>query len=229
MGNRTDFANYACKLLYDKYDGDFGAHDFYQQAVILRKHFEDNVRNIYELVDEIPLFLYVDYCTMYFEEGDIYNEKYEGWTKDNILKDIEKACYRQYAGRPTFTLKNENVGDAFTKTKVLTDGSQSMLLKSYQSYINNSEWAYTKLRIKIYDNNYISVPLDDLKNVFINDTFRFEPYDGDIENGQFDETTITIAEDYRTRHDLTFYHHEDKFGMHSVLVGFYLNRNIDNV
>ena len=94
MGNRTDFANYACKLLYDKYDGDFGAHDFYQQAVILRKHFEDNVRNIYELVDEIPLFLYVDYCTMYFEEGDIYNEKYEGWT--NVYIDDSRRLERSF-------------------------------------------------------------------------------------------------------------------------------------
>ena len=228
MGNRTDFANMACKLLYDKYDGDFGTGNFYQEAIKLRKHFEDNVRNIYELVDEIPLFLYVDYCTMYFEEGDIYNEKYEGWEKDDIIKDIEKECYRKYSGRPTFTL-NKNTSHECTKTKVLTDSNQAILLKAHQSHINESEWYYTNLRIKIYDNNYISVPLDDLNNVFINNTFRYEPYDGDIKDGQFTETTITIAEDYRTRHDLTLYHHEEKFGMFSVLVGFYLNRNIDNV
>lgn len=227
--SRTKFGNFACKMLYENYNGDFMALNFMRDAIALRKHFEDNVRNIYELVDEIPLFLYVDYYTMYFAEDDIYNEKYEGWSKDDILKDIEKECYRTYSGYQTFTLAKHKENTLNGQRMVLNDSNQSILLNASKSYINQSEWYYDNFKIKIYDNNYINVDEQDLHGVFINNTFRYVPYDGDIKCGQFNETTITIAEDYRTRHDLTLYHHEDKFGMHSVLVGFYLNRNIDNV
>lgn len=97
MNNLTDFANFTCKLLYYKHNGQFQSTYLIDDATLLRKYFESHTRNVYELLKDIPLFLYVDYLTLYFHDGDIYSDKYEGWSKDEILDDIEEICHLKYA------------------------------------------------------------------------------------------------------------------------------------
>lgn len=95
--SRTDFANFMCSNLFKIFDDDFDNKEFINQSIILRKAFEDNVRNIYELVEDIPLFLYVDYLTGYESEGDIVFEEFENITdKAEILDIIVKKCHKFY-------------------------------------------------------------------------------------------------------------------------------------
>lgn len=95
--NRTDFANFMCSNLYEIFDGDFTNKEFIEAAIKTRDAFEKHVRNIYELVEEIPLFLYVDYLTGYEKEGDIVFEEFENITdKETILNLIIEKCNRKY-------------------------------------------------------------------------------------------------------------------------------------
>lgn len=82
---RSDFANDVCKLLVDKYNGD------YMEAVKnidnIYEHFFDNVRNIYELVDnEIPLFALYELL----QDGAIDNFGFGD--EDEELDDTYEAC-----------------------------------------------------------------------------------------------------------------------------------------
>lgn len=95
--SRTSFANYTCKQLYEKYNGDFNNNDFIAEARVLRKHFDENVRNIYECVVDIPLFQYIDYLDMYFNPMDIVCEEFENIEdKTEILQRIQLKAFKSY-------------------------------------------------------------------------------------------------------------------------------------
>ena len=94
------FGNDVCKLLFVTYKGDFENVEFISAVRKMRAHFEEYVRNIYEEVEEIPLFLYIDYLDMYKSEGDIYTREFDelGITdKEEILKRIVEKCVNKYA------------------------------------------------------------------------------------------------------------------------------------
>ena len=94
------FGNDVCKLLFVTYKGDFDNAKFISAVRKMRAHFEEYVRNIYEEVEEIPLFLYIDYLDMYKSEGDIYTREFDelGITdKEEILKRIVEKCVNKYA------------------------------------------------------------------------------------------------------------------------------------
>lgn len=96
MSNRVKFANIVCKLLYKSHDGKIEDQDFITELKELRKHFENHVRNIYEEVKEIPLFLYCDFleCT---SPDDIYVFEYEDFTLDEIITDLIKKSHEYYS------------------------------------------------------------------------------------------------------------------------------------
>ncbi len=57
LNHRSIFANAVLKLIYQKHDGDLDAA--VEEAKPFFEHFENNIRNIYELIDdEIPLYSY---------------------------------------------------------------------------------------------------------------------------------------------------------------------------
>lgn len=96
MSNRAKFANTVCKLLYKSHDGKIEDQDFITELKELRKHFENHVRNIYEEVKEIPLFLYCDFleCT---SPDDIYVSEYEDLTLEEIITDLIKKSHEYYS------------------------------------------------------------------------------------------------------------------------------------
>ena len=96
MDERAEFANQVLQLLYDKYDGDIKDQDFLEELHELYNHFDEFVRNIYELFeDEIPLFLYHDYLRAR-NVDDIYCERFEDMTKEEVLESLEEEIHEFY-------------------------------------------------------------------------------------------------------------------------------------
>jgi len=95
MSYKAEFANYTCKLLFEKYNGDFENTEFISEAYKLHEYFQENVRNIYEEKDYIPLFYYVDYhsCT---SPDDIYDEDFIGLSLPEILNILSNRCKEKY-------------------------------------------------------------------------------------------------------------------------------------
>ena len=57
---RVEFANYACKILVEKHNGDI--EKAVKEVKCLYDHFENNVRNVYQFIREnIPLFSLWEY------------------------------------------------------------------------------------------------------------------------------------------------------------------------
>lgn len=72
---RSDFANFCCKLLWDKYNGDIDSVLKSPELPQLYLHFDEHVRNVYELIgDEIPLFGIYDF-DRHGRENFGYNEE----------------------------------------------------------------------------------------------------------------------------------------------------------
>lgn len=98
MSDRADFGNMCCKLLYTEFEGDFENSKFIEEAKKLRNHFEEYVRNIYEEVSNIPLFLYIDYLSCESVD-DIYNEEIDELgitTMPEVLVHIKFMCAVAY-------------------------------------------------------------------------------------------------------------------------------------
>lgn len=96
MDERAEFANQVLQLLYDKYDGDIKDQDFLEELHELYNHFDEFVRNIYEIFeDEIPLFLYHDYLRAR-NVDDIYYERFEDMTKEEVLESLEEEIHEFY-------------------------------------------------------------------------------------------------------------------------------------
>lgn len=96
MDERAEFANQVLQLLYDKYDGDIKDQDFLEELHELYNHFDEFVRNIYEIFeDEIPLFLYHDYLRAR-NVDDIYCERFEDMTKEEVLEALEEEIHEFY-------------------------------------------------------------------------------------------------------------------------------------
>lgn len=91
---RAKFANSICQLLIDKYKGDYEKSARYSAEI--RLHFENHVRNIYELVDEaIPLF---GLAELQREEADKGNGNWDFTEKeyDDAVIRTKKACKTHY-------------------------------------------------------------------------------------------------------------------------------------
>lgn len=72
---RATFANNVCKLLVDKYKGDLKA--CLPELKIIFDDFEENVRNIYELIDrQIPLFAHYKLETIHYSDLGLTEEEY---------------------------------------------------------------------------------------------------------------------------------------------------------
>lgn len=101
MDDRAEFANIVLSMLYWKHEQDLKSEKFLKELKKLRIHFEEHVRNIYEIIpDEIPLFLYYDYLKCR-TVGDIYVEKYDEdenheWTFEEVIEDIISQCHDFY-------------------------------------------------------------------------------------------------------------------------------------
>lgn len=95
MSDKASFANFTCRLLYNKYNGDFKNQDFISELYKLRKYFKEYVRNIYEDVEEIPLFYYIDYHSCK-DPDDIYDEDFEGMYIPEILEILATRCNKKY-------------------------------------------------------------------------------------------------------------------------------------
>ena len=61
----------------------------------MREFFEDNVRNIYEEVQDIPLFYYIDYHSCK-DPDDIYDEDFEGMNILEIIEILAPRCNKKY-------------------------------------------------------------------------------------------------------------------------------------
>lgn len=95
MSDKASFANFTCRLLYNKYNGDFKNQDFISELYKLRKYFKEYVRNIYEDVEEIPLFYYIDFHSCKSPD-DIYDEEFENLTLIEILEILSIRCDEFY-------------------------------------------------------------------------------------------------------------------------------------
>lgn len=95
MYGRSIFANFTCKLLYNKYNGDFKNPEFISEIYKLREYFKEYVRNIYELVEEIPLFYYIDFHSCESPD-DIYDEDFEDLSLIEILEILSIRCDELY-------------------------------------------------------------------------------------------------------------------------------------
>lgn len=95
MGDKASFANFTCRLLYNKYNGDFKNKEFISEIYKLREYFKEYVRNIYEDVEEIPLFYYIDYHNCK-NLDDIYDEDFEDLTLIEILEILSNQCDELY-------------------------------------------------------------------------------------------------------------------------------------
>lgn len=81
---RSKFANSVCYLLYKKHEGNIDTPNFMYEMGRMIDHFEENVRNIYELDDEIPLVYYYrlnEYGADNFGVSEIQHRKNIAHTK----------------------------------------------------------------------------------------------------------------------------------------------------
>lgn len=100
--DRTDFANNCCEMLYRLYNGDFSNDVFIKEIKLLQTQFEEHVRNVYELTDEIPLFEYINFLQA-DDRDDFYSREFEEilsgdsitW-KEDILQLIVEKCKSLY-------------------------------------------------------------------------------------------------------------------------------------
>lgn len=91
---RSLFANSVCKLIYRQWDN--GCRDLppsaWKEIGIYYDHFENHVRNIYELIDnEIPLFAYYNLQKLKANNWGFTKEEYE-----QALNNSESACVEYY-------------------------------------------------------------------------------------------------------------------------------------
>jgi hypothetical protein len=87
---RSQFANDVCQLILDKYKGDIDESLKYVE--VFYDHFEEYVRNIYELIDcEIPLFALYDLKRYSMDNWGFTQEEY-----DEALKNTYAACKKIY-------------------------------------------------------------------------------------------------------------------------------------
>ena len=88
--HRADFANRVCKLVYNSCDNDI--ERAFTEIKAYHDYFEDNVRNIYELVFKyIPLFAYYEMRTNGADNYGFNDAEYKA-----NLKLAEEACERYY-------------------------------------------------------------------------------------------------------------------------------------
>lgn len=100
--DRTDFANNCCEMLYRLYNGDFSNDVFIKEIKLLQTQFEEHVRNVYKLTDEIPLFEYINFLQSEHRD-DFYSREFEEilsgdsttW-KEDILQLIVEKCKSLY-------------------------------------------------------------------------------------------------------------------------------------
>jgi len=83
--SRSDFANDVCELLIKAYGGDVIKTVESKMLTNMRQHFENHVRNIYELDDEIPLFA--------LHQLKQNNASNFGWTEDEYNNEIENTIF----------------------------------------------------------------------------------------------------------------------------------------
>lgn len=87
---RSQFANDVCQLLLNDCDGNID--DALKQVEEFYDHFEESVRNIYEVIDcEIPLFALYDLKRYPMDNWGFTQEEY-----DKVLKNTYSACKKIY-------------------------------------------------------------------------------------------------------------------------------------
>lgn len=89
--SRSTFANMVCKLLVEKYEKDF--YKAIENIEPIYESFFENVRNIYELVDErIPLFALYELKKHGKDNWDFTEEEYQ-----EAINRALNACAEFYA------------------------------------------------------------------------------------------------------------------------------------
>ena len=96
MNNRATFANSVLKHLYNTYNGEMDNAEFLQELKQMVKWFEEYVRNIYEVFDEIPLILYYEYLNVR-DVNDIYYKEFEDMDKESVLSILKDRCKTFYS------------------------------------------------------------------------------------------------------------------------------------
>lgn len=89
---RSEFANAMCKLLVEKNKGNLenAVRECYMSVYI---HFDENVRNIYELTDtEIPLFGWMRLIRHTKEELDMTNDEFQYALSRAKMASLEFYC-----------------------------------------------------------------------------------------------------------------------------------------
>lgn len=103
MSDRTEFANAIYKLIWDKHGGVGLAnnlkftinHNFHKDVLEMRNHLYENVRNIYELENEIPLLAFANYLKHGYDELRFDEE--DEMTETKWLQQLLDSCINQYS------------------------------------------------------------------------------------------------------------------------------------
>lgn len=92
--DRAIFANISFGMLYQKFQGNFSSVTFQNEAKQLAMYFDEYVRNIYEVEDEIPLMAWVNFLKHGFDESrwDEDEKTAESWQSEIFV-----ACHHFYA------------------------------------------------------------------------------------------------------------------------------------
>lgn len=99
MDNRAKFANSVLTMLYNSHNGDIESDQFKVDLEEQYNYFHEYVRNIYETFsDDISLFLYHDYLNVR-DVDDIYCERFEDMSIDEVLESLKKEIHIQYGNR----------------------------------------------------------------------------------------------------------------------------------
>lgn len=91
---RAIFANIAFGMLYQKFQGNFTSVTFQNEAKQLSMYFDEYVRNIYEVEDEIPMMAWTNFLKYGFDESrwDEDEKTAESWQNE-----IFEACKHMYS------------------------------------------------------------------------------------------------------------------------------------
>lgn len=92
--DRAVFANISFGMLYQKFQGNFSSVTFQNEAKQLAMYFDEYVRNIYEIEDEIPMMAWVNFLKHGFDESrwDEGEKTAESWQSEIFV-----ACHHFYA------------------------------------------------------------------------------------------------------------------------------------
>lgn len=93
-GDKSDFANFCCESLYKKFAGDITNPDFIKELKYLHAQFDEFVRNIYEVEEEVPLFAYSTYLKRGWDESRWDEDE---TNEDNFKKQMHKAILDYYS------------------------------------------------------------------------------------------------------------------------------------